>query len=64
MTQVVPHGPQIGAAVGHMRSGGVAQPVRGGLFEQIRLENQNATATAKDSLADISSLLGQTVTVP
>jgi carbon storage regulator len=34
------------------------------VFEQIRLENQNATATTKDSLADISSLLGQTVTVP
>ena len=34
------------------------------VFEQIRLENQNATATAKDSLADISSLLGPTVTVP
>jgi len=34
------------------------------VFEQIRLENQNATATAKDSLADISSILGQTVTVP
>ena len=34
------------------------------VFEQIRLENQNATATSKDSLADISSLLGQTVTVP
>jgi carbon storage regulator len=34
------------------------------VFEQIRLENQNATATTKESLPDISTLLVQNVSVP
>jgi carbon storage regulator len=31
------------------------------VFEQIRLENQNATATSKDSLPDMAALLTQKV---
>ena len=34
------------------------------VFEQIRLENQNATTTQKDSLPDISTLLIQKVATP
>ncbi len=34
------------------------------VFEQIRLENQNATTTATDSLPDISTLLVRNVTAP
>lgn len=34
------------------------------VFEQIRLENQNATATTKESLPDMPTLLLQNITVP
>lgn len=34
------------------------------VFEQIRLENQNATATSTESLPDISTLLNGTVSAP
>jgi carbon storage regulator len=33
------------------------------VFEQIRLENQNATATSTDSLPDISTLINGAATV-
>lgn len=59
MTQAVAHDTQIGTAVGHMRSGRVAQSVRGGLFEQISLSGDSAAAqpqlfgcTGKDALDD------------
>ena len=34
------------------------------VFEQIRLENQNATATSKDSLPDMATLLGHSGATP
>jgi len=34
------------------------------VFEQIRLENQNATASPKDSLPDLGALLIQNASMP
>ena len=34
------------------------------VFEQIRLENQNATTTSKDALPDMASLMNHNASVP